>query len=58
MREASALLYGIISAFGLHGSAYEGAVQNLINSVKSKNPLEAQHHYSLATSYALETKFP
>jgi hypothetical protein len=57
IRETSALLYGIIIAYGLHDSAYEEAVQDLINSVKSKNPLEAQHGCLLATAFALERKF-
>jgi translation initiation factor IF-1 len=56
IREKSALLYGIIVAHGLHDSAYEEAVQDLINSVKSKNPLETQHGCLLATAHALERK--
>lgn len=56
MRETSALLYGIIIAHGLHDSAYEEAVQDLINTVKSKNPLESQHGCLLATAHALERK--
>ncbi|KDR13581.1 proteasome-associated protein ECM29 homolog isoform X2 [Zootermopsis nevadensis] len=56
IRETSALLYGIIIAHGLRDSAYEEAVQDLIGSVKSKNPLEAQHGCLLATAHALERK--
>ncbi|XP_069674508.1 proteasome adapter and scaffold protein ECM29 isoform X2 [Periplaneta americana] len=56
MREASALLYGIIIAHGLDDSAYDDAVQDLINSVKGKSPLEAQHGCLLASAYALERK--
>lgn len=56
MRETSALLYGIIIAHGLDDEAYEGAVHDLINSVKSKSPLEAQHGCLLATAHALERR--
>jgi hypothetical protein len=56
MREKSALLYGIIIAHGLDDAAYEVAVQDLINSVKSKSPLEAQHGCLLASAHALERK--
>ncbi|PNF26280.1 hypothetical protein B7P43_G02686 [Cryptotermes secundus] len=56
MREKSALLYGIIIAHGLDDLAYEEAVQDLINCVKSKSPLEAQHGCLLASAHALERK--
>jgi len=56
MRETSALLYGIIIAHGLDDAAYEEAVCDLINSVKSKSPLEAQHGCLLASAHALERR--
>jgi hypothetical protein len=56
MRETSALLYGIIIAHGLDDAAYEEAVHDLINSVKSKSPLEAQHGCLLASAHALERR--
>jgi hypothetical protein len=55
--ETYALSHGIIIAYGLHDSAYEEAVQDLINSVKSENPLEAQHGCLLATVHVLGRKF-
>lgn len=56
MRETSALLYGIIIAHGLDDAAYEEAVHDLINSVKSKSPLETQHGCLLASAHALERR--
>jgi hypothetical protein len=56
MREKSALLYGIVIAHGLDDSAYKEAIQDLMNSVKSKSPLEAQHGCLLALAHALERR--
>lgn len=56
MRETSALLCGIIIAYGLDDAAYEEAVRDLINSVKGKSPLETQHGCLLASAHALERR--
>jgi hypothetical protein len=56
MRWTSSLLYGIIIAHGLYDAANEEAIHDLINSVKSKSPLEAQHGCLLASAHALERR--
>jgi hypothetical protein len=56
MRETAAFLCGVVIAHGLDDSAYEEAVQDLVNSVKSKSTLEAQHGCLLASAHALERK--
>ncbi|KAJ9587578.1 hypothetical protein L9F63_018960, partial [Diploptera punctata] len=56
MREAAALLYGVVIANSLDDAKFEDAVHDLLSTVKSKSQLEAQHGSLLAAAHGLERK--
>ena len=56
MREACALLYGVVVANSFDDEKFESTVSDLLNTVKSKSQLEAQHGCLLAAAYSLERR--